>query len=84
MTCKGVCIRHKALGRYINGNKRCQICNLFIKWDGIFCPCCGSRLRMGPRNMKFKAKLRIKQKQKEIQEAQNRNHNNIALQILQP
>jgi hypothetical protein len=39
---------------------------LFIKWDGIFCPCCGRRLRIGPRSFKFKAKLR---KQKEIQEA---------------
>jgi len=55
---------------------------LFIKWDGVFCPCCGSRLRIGPRNMKFKAKLRMKQKEKEIKEAQNKNHNDIALPIL--
>jgi uncharacterized Zn finger protein (UPF0148 family) len=41
-----------------------------IKWDGVFCPCCGSRLRIGPRNMKFKAKLRMKQ----IQEAKNKNN----------
>ena len=38
MTCKGICIRHKAhkpyrSGRYANGQKRCQICELFIKWD---------------------------------------------------
>jgi hypothetical protein len=33
-----------------------------MQWDGVFCPCCGRRLRVGPRNMKFKAKLRIKQK----------------------
>src|ERR671932_331841 len=65
MTCKGICIRHKAVGRYINGHKRCQICNLFIKWDGIFCPCCSSRLRTGPRNIEDKARLR---KQRRIQE----------------
>ena len=65
MTCKGICIRHKASGRYIYGNKRCQICDLFVQWDVIFCPCCGRRLRIGPRSFKFKAKLR---KQKKIQE----------------
>ena len=61
MTCKGICIHHKATSSYVTGNKRCQICDLFIQWDGVFCPCCGSRLRMRPRNMKFNAKL-IKQK----------------------
>ena len=66
MTCKGICICHKASGRYATGHKRCQTCDLFIKWDGVFCPCCGSRLRIGPRNTTNKAKLR---KQKEIQEA---------------
>ena len=70
MVCKGVCIRHKAsgpisYGRYAMGQKRCQICEIFIKWDGIFCPCCGCRLRIGPRLFKDKAKLRIKEKQKE-------------------
>ncbi|HYY50293.1 MAG TPA: hypothetical protein VE643_05420 [Nitrososphaeraceae archaeon] len=72
MVCKGVCIRHKAsgpisYGRYATGQKRCQICEIFIKWDGIFCPCCGCRLRIGPRLFKDKAKLRIKEKQKEKQ-----------------
>jgi hypothetical protein len=70
MVCKGICIRHKAsgpisYGRYATGQKRCQICEIFIKWDGIFCPCCGCRLRIGPRLFKDKAKLRIKEKQKE-------------------
>jgi hypothetical protein len=41
MPCKGICIRHKASGRYATGSKRCQQCNLFIKWDGLWCPCCG-------------------------------------------
>ena len=39
MVCKGICIRHKAsgpisYGRYAIGQKRYQICDLFIKWDG--------------------------------------------------
>jgi uncharacterized Zn finger protein (UPF0148 family) len=70
MPCKGICIHHKASGRYANGHKRCQTCDLFVEWDGVFCPCCGSRLRIGPRNIKDKAKLRIKQK--EMQESKNK------------
>ena len=65
MTCKGICVRHKAQkpvgsGRYASGQKRCQICEIFIKWDGLWCPCCGYRLRTKPRNLKYKAKLRAK------------------------
>jgi hypothetical protein len=69
MVCKGICIRHKADkpagsdGRYASGQKRCQICEIFIKWEGVFCPCCGYRLRNGPRSFKLKSKLRIKQHQ---------------------
>jgi hypothetical protein len=63
MTCKGICIRHKALkptgiGRYSSGQKRCQICEIFLNWGGLWCPCCGYRLRTRPRNVKFKAELR--------------------------
>ena len=67
MTCKGNCVRHKAQkpvgsGRYASGQKRCQICEIFIKWDGLWCPCCGYRLRTKPRNLKYKAKLRARTK----------------------
>jgi len=63
LTCKGTCTRHKArkpvgLGRYATGQKRCQVCEVFLDWDGIWCPCCGYRLRSRPRNMKYKTKLR--------------------------
>jgi hypothetical protein len=52
MTCKGICINHEAVKRlrgyrYIEGQKRCQICCVFLIWDGAFCPCCGMRLRTG-------------------------------------
>jgi hypothetical protein len=61
LTCKGICKQHKALRlangsggrggrRYSAGQKRCTICELFIKWDGLWCPCCGCRLRTKPRN----------------------------------
>jgi hypothetical protein len=47
MTCKGTCIRHKGSGRYLNGHKRRQHCNIFIKYEGLRCPCCGYQLRVG-------------------------------------
>ena len=63
MACKGICLRYKAtkptgVGRYSTGQKRCQICTIFLNWDGLWCPCCGSRLRTKPRNVRFKAELR--------------------------
>jgi len=65
MVCKGICVRHKALkprgiGRYSTGQKRCQICETFLKWDGLWCPCCGYRLRTRPRNLKLKTELRAR------------------------
>ena len=56
MTCKGICNQHKAprpvggSGRYSTGQRRRVICEMFIKWDGLLCPCFGYRLRTKPRN----------------------------------
>jgi predicted amidophosphoribosyltransferase len=58
MPCKGICIRYKAFGRYITGHKRCKNCDLFINWDGLWCPCCGHKLRTSPRKYKYKEQLR--------------------------
>lgn len=55
MVCKGICSRFKAkksnstVGRYEEGQKRCQSCEIFIIWDGLRCPCCGQRLRLRSR-----------------------------------
>jgi hypothetical protein len=39
-------------GRYIIGQKRCQICSIFINYDdGVYCPCCNSKLRTRPRGI---------------------------------
>jgi len=62
MTCKGTCDRYVAKkptsgGRYENGQKRCQVCEEFINWEGLWCPCCHYKLRSKPRNKVFKAKL---------------------------
>lgn len=70
MTCKGICVRYKAskptgIGRYASGQKRCQICEIYLRWSEIYCPCCGYKLRTKPRNLKYKAKLRDESVKKE-------------------
>lgn len=71
--CKGICTRYKApkpvkMGRYAAGQKRCQICEIFISVDGLWCPCCGYRLRGKPRSSKYKARLRARlESEKEAQ-----------------
>ena len=62
MTCKGICHRYKALkpphsrSRYVKGQKRCNSCDIYIEWNGLFCPCCGYRLRASPRHKKWEEK----------------------------
>ena len=62
MACKDICFRHRAprpsgTGRYYSGQKRCQVCNIFIIWNELWCPCCGFRLRSKPHNSLGKQKL---------------------------
>ena len=69
MSCNGVCHRHKALkplgtSRYLSGQKRCNFCDIFIIWDGLFCPCCNLRLRLAPRSGKYKQKFLNELKEK--------------------
>ncbi|KAF6243169.1 hypothetical protein C6988_04760 [Nitrosopumilus sp. b1] len=53
--CKGFCEDYQAEKtmlrlKYAEGQKRCTLCALFIKYDGDRCPCCRSKLRTKPRN----------------------------------
>lgn len=62
MNCKGICIQYKAsrslrVGHYETGHKRCHECEIFIKWEGGWCPCCGCKLRERPKNSKYRIKL---------------------------
>ena len=63
MFCRGTCskyaVKHSpsAGGRYESGHKRCSSCEIFIKFDGIRCPCCGTALREKPRSSKAKEKI---------------------------
>lgn len=63
MVCRGICQKYRATGdigsgRYFQGQKRCQMCEIFLKWDGLFCPCCNCQLRSKPRSLNAKKKLR--------------------------
>jgi len=62
MGCKGICQKYKAIrdvkGRYLVGQKRCQICEIFLSFEGLKCPCCSYKLRTKPRKSRFKAKIR--------------------------
>ena len=58
--CISICIKYRAhkptsgMGRYAAGQKRCQLCAIFIDWGGLNCPCCKRRLRVVPRSKKGK------------------------------
>ena len=66
MVCKGICPQHKAkrvhgINRYIQGQKMCSICDIFVWWDGKHCPCCNFVLRTRPRNTKNRRLLQMTQ-----------------------
>jgi len=72
MSCKGICDRYKVgkpfgiNGRYELGQKRCSICDIFIKWDGKHCPCCNYTLRTKPKGAQTRQRLMIVQQVKRI------------------
>ncbi|MEW5840441.1 MAG: hypothetical protein AB1753_05495 [Thermoproteota archaeon] len=48
--CRGICTRHETTGggkrsAYGQGYKRCSSCGVFIKVEGMRCPCCKLPLR---------------------------------------
>jgi len=67
MSCKGVCQHHKPNWasqtlRYANGQKRCNVCEIFVNWDGRFCPCCGMCLRTRPKISRYRQRCIIQVK----------------------
>ncbi|MBT4327841.1 MAG: hypothetical protein HOD60_13205 [Candidatus Nitrosopelagicus sp.] len=59
MPCNQVCekyrfVRDKHKKIYNSGASRCNgRCQIFISFTGIFCPCCGVKLRKSPRNKHY-------------------------------
>lgn len=50
MACKDICRTMKiphTFGhpKYRNGNVWCKTCNVTFKYEGLYCPCCGYRIR---------------------------------------
>ena len=66
-TCNDICKKFRAIkpvvgiGRYEIGQKRCNHCGIFIKFNGSQCPCCGCRLRITPKSAKYRKRLRTTQ-----------------------
>ena len=71
MHCDSSCKKYKAKsnsqegGRYEQGQKRCNTCEVFIEWEGLWCPCCGRLLRTKPRATRLKRRLLLQKKAKE-------------------
>jgi len=48
---QGICEGFKAKrnptipSRYKEGQKRCSVCEIFVKWDETYCPCCNYKLK---------------------------------------
>ena len=64
MGCREICSKYtvkkinpKVKGMYESGHKRCSSCEQFLSWNGIHCPCCGTILRVKPRNSMDRAKM---------------------------
>jgi hypothetical protein len=57
LPCSGRCIRvfeGQKRGTYLDGDKRCDHCEIFLKVEGNRCPCCDWRLRCSPRKRSCK------------------------------
>lgn len=71
MTCKGICTKYqvtKQFGKswYEGGNKMCTVCDIFIRYNDVRCPCCNFSLRTRPRNNKNNRQFDEKQGVKRI------------------
>jgi len=67
MACKGICHRYKGRPRYDTpDNKKCSKCNIFVKWKGRHCPCCGLLLSYKPNKSKYRRMLRERLGIKEV------------------
>ena len=50
-TCKEICKGYSSIRdgqhgtRYDNGAVFCKHCNIFMKYEGKYCPCCGKCVR---------------------------------------
>ena len=88
MACIRECQKYEATSsdfthtRYAIGQKRCGTCELFLTWDlDNYCPCCGHRLRLKPKNARLKRQYNNISKQKEQQQKLERLEDQSILQV---
>ena len=59
MPCNQVCEKYRFVRNahkkiYNSGASRCNgRCQIFLSFEGSYCPCCGVKLRKSPRNKQF-------------------------------
>ncbi|KEQ56298.1 hypothetical protein SCCGRSA3_01876 [Marine Group I thaumarchaeote SCGC RSA3] len=63
--CKGICVRFRATGyvgkhRYEKGQKRCPVCEIFMTYPEVRCPCCSIKLRVTPRGNNARKEIQKK------------------------
>jgi|TARA_R110000787_G_scaffold70884_3_gene157748 hypothetical protein len=58
--------KKKVRGAASQGYRRCSVCEIFLKYDGIYCPCCSNRMRVTPNNNKARQRVREKRLMKGI------------------
>ena len=57
MSCTGACVlymaRRAGVKRYDAGQKRCTRCAIYTRWSGVYCPCCGTKMRVRRKNKRL-------------------------------
>ena len=71
--CRGICKQYKNHVKPTDGNYydkqencRCSMCEMYMKWEGMFCPCCGYRVRRRPRSKEAAMKCQVQRGMKRI------------------
>ena len=59
MVCRNLCTDYHAVGKYANGGKFCKGCDIYVEWEGKFCPCCNVILRRKPLSGKRRTYVRM-------------------------
>ena len=67
IVCKGICEKFRVKRshcrhHYLQGQKRCQYCSVYIETDLNICPCCHLRLRLSPLLQKTNTRSYLKYK----------------------
>jgi hypothetical protein len=88
MACRRECQKYRAINsnsthtRYAIGQKRCGTCELFLTWNhDNYCPCCGHRLRVKPKNARLKRQFNDLSRLKELYQKLERLGDQLTLQM---